>query len=181
MEQETYDNIRNKIIDYLARQSFSERKLLLKVLDLKRRYPKTRRYQEYTHANVQKALDDLSHEGVIDDRRYAREVLEQLMGKTNGVRRIAEKMSRRLIPQPIIDEILREFSEKGRAQDNAKIIKETLRKRDDIMRKHPGLAPNHRLIRSALYTFLARKGYMPDDIAGILDQSIHQNIEIDDE
>ncbi|MCH7493052.1 hypothetical protein IID19_05760, partial [Patescibacteria group bacterium] len=46
-----YQHIKEKLIDYLSRQGFSERKLLQKVIDLKRRYPRTKRYYFYTADN----------------------------------------------------------------------------------------------------------------------------------
>jgi len=168
MEDEVYAHIRNKIIDYLSRQTFSEKKLLSKVLELKRRYPRTKRYEQYTASNVQRVIDDLKGEGIIDDRRYAQDVLRQLRDTTNGIRRISEKMRRRLIPQGIIREVLEDFESQGRPQDYAKIQRETFRKYSELARKHPGLPPDHPKIRTALFAFLARKGYMPDDIGEIL-------------
>jgi hypothetical protein len=48
-----------------------------------------------------------------------------------------------------------------------------MRKYSELVRKYPGLTFRHPTIRTALYVFLARKGYMPDDIRKILEQSFH--------
>ena len=54
-----YQHIKEKIIDYLSRQGFSEGKLLQKVTNLKRHYPHTVRYRFYTPEHVQPVLDEL--------------------------------------------------------------------------------------------------------------------------
>lgn len=167
---EDYQHIKEKIIGYLARQGFSERKLLQKVTDLKRRYPHVRRYRFYTPAHVRMVLDELKAMGLVDDMKYAREVLRQLRDGQNGLYRIKDKMFRRLIPTAIINAVLREWKESGEGQDYTAIIRETKRKNSRLKEKHP--SPNeHYIVKRKLYAFLGQKGYGSDEIREILRQS----------
>lgn len=171
MNQETYSHIREKIIDYLSRQGFSERKLFLKVTNLRKRYPTTARYAGYIGSNVQEVLNDMRREGLIDDASYARDVLRQLKDKKDGPERIRQKLYRRLIPKEIIELVMSEFLREGYVQDFTSIIRETRRKEKELQRKFGASKESSHLIWQKLYAFLAQKGYYPDDIKKIIDES----------
>ncbi len=167
---EDYQHIREKIVDYLARQSFSERKLLQKVTDLKKNYPKTKRYEFYTPVHVQKVLDEFKEQGLINDWQYARDVLRSLKDRKDGIHRIQQKMYRRLIPKEIIEAVLREWREEGKDQDYAVIIRETKRKAERLAEKYPGKREQY-TNRQRLYAFLAQKGYEPEEIGEIIQRA----------
>lgn len=165
--QEDYQHIRDKILEYLSRQGFSEKKLIEKVTRLKKSYPHTKRYRFYTHEHVTRVTGELKEEGVINDHVYAQDVLRQLLNKKNGILRIKQKMYRRLIPPEIIDEVLHEFELTGRQQTYDKIVRDVKNK---LLRlKEKGVPARQHLPR--VYAFLAQKGYLPDDIKHILKQS----------
>lgn len=164
-----YQHIKEKIIDYLARQGFSEKKLLQKVTDLKKHYPHTTRYRFYTPEHVQKVLDELKDIGLVNDAKYAHEVLRQLQDRKDGVYRIKDKMRRRLIPADIIEAVLQEWEQSGVEQDYTAIIRETRRKHERLKEKYPSPKGKY-TVKRKLYAFLAQKGYSADDIKEILRQ-----------
>ncbi|PIT87565.1 MAG: hypothetical protein COU31_02260, partial [Candidatus Magasanikbacteria bacterium CG10_big_fil_rev_8_21_14_0_10_40_10] len=171
MNQETYSHIREKIIDYLSRQGFSERKLFKKVTDLRKRYPSTARYAGYIGSNVQQVINDLKLEGVINDESYARDVLRQLKNKKDGPECIRQKLYCRLIPKETIELVMAEFSQSGFSQDFVSIIRETRRKKDELRKKLGTGKKAGYVLFQKLYAFLAQKGYYPDDISKIIEQS----------
>lgn len=168
---EDYQHIKEKLIDYLSRQGFSERKLLKKVTDLKKNYPRTKRYIFYDRKNVQKVIDELKKDGYIDDKKYARDVLRQLKDRKDGIQRIRQKMYRRLIPEKIINDVLGDWKEKGAKQDFTIILREAKRKYERLLEKHPSKKDVY-TVKNKLYGFLAQKGYQLDEIKKIIDKVI---------
>jgi SOS response regulatory protein OraA/RecX len=166
---EDYQHIKKKIIDYLSRQGFSERKLLQKVTDLKKHYPTTARYRFYTPVHVQKVLDELKGLGLVDDYKFAQSILNQLKDRKDGLYRIKEKMRRRLITQTVIDGVLKEWKQSGQGQDYTAIVRETKRKHDRIKEKFPSSKKEYE-VRRRLYAFLGQKGYVTDEIKRILNR-----------
>ncbi|MFA5051798.1 MAG: regulatory protein RecX [Patescibacteria group bacterium] len=171
--QEDYQHIKEKIVDYLSRQGFSEKKLLQKVTDLKKHYPQTERYRFYTPVHVQKVLDELKGLGLVDDYAFAQSIFRQLKDRKDGLYRIKEKMRRRLIPQSVIDTVLKEWKQSGQGQDYTAIIRETKRKYERLKERFP--APNqHYEIKQKLYMFLGQKGYVADEIKTIIGQALNE-------
>ena len=168
---EDYQHIKEKIIDYLSRQGFSEKKLLQKVTDLKKHYPRTARYEFYTTEHVQKVLNELKDMGLVDDEKYCRDVLRNLQDRKDGLYRIKDKMRRRLIPPSIIEKVLREWKQSGVSQDYTAIVRETKRKLERLNEKHPS-AKGKYVVKQKLYAFLAQKGYGAEEIKEILRRSI---------
>lgn len=172
-QPEDFQHIKDKILDYLSRQGFSERKLLQKVTDLKRHYPTTARYRFYTPEHVQKVLDELKVLGLVDDEKFARDVLHQLQGRKDGLYGIKEKMRRRLIPPDIIEKILGEWKQSGQGQDYSAIIRETKRKYERLKEKFPSAKGDY-TIKGKLYAFLGQKGYVSDEIKEILRRAMEE-------
>ena len=168
---EDYQHIKEKLIDYLSRQGFSEGKLLQKVIDLKRRYPQTKRYYFYTTEHVQKVIDELKATGLIDDWKYADDVLRQLRDRKDGIHRIRQKMHQRMIPAPIIQEVLQAWQNKGTKQDYSAILRDAKRKYQWLLKKYPSQKDRY-TIQSKLYTFLAQKGYTQDEVKEIIRKTI---------
>ena len=166
---EDFQHIKEKLIDYLSSQSFSEAKLIQKVIDLKRRYPKTKRYFFYTKENINKVIGELKSLGYIDDHKYAESVLRQLKDRKDGIQRIRQKMYTRLIPTDIINEVLGEWQEQGAKQDNSIIIRDAKRKYERLCEKHPAKTEKY-TIQTKLYAFIAQKGYTPDQIKEIIEK-----------
>lgn len=164
---EDYQHIKDKLLDYLSRQGFSERKLLKKVTDLKRNYPRTKRYEFYMSKYVQQVIDELKELGYIDDRKYAQAVLRQLRDRKDGIHRIRVKMYQRLIPKDIINEVLEAWQEKGTKQDYTAIIRDAKRKYERLLEKYSSKKDRY-TINSRLYAFLAQKGYTPDEVKEIV-------------
>ncbi len=164
---EDYQHIKDKLYDYLSRQGFSERKLLQKVTDLKRRYPRTKRYLFYTPVHIQKVINELKATGVINDQKYAQDVLRQLRDRKDGIHRIRQKMRQRLIPAPIIEKVLQTWQQSGVKQDYAAIICDAKRKYERLREKYPSKKDRY-TIQSKLYAFLAQKGYAPNEVKEII-------------
>lgn len=165
---EDYQHIKEKIIDYLARQGFSEKKLMRKVTDLKRHYPRTKRYFFYIPEHVQKVINQLKEQGIINDHQYAEEVLCQLRDKKDGIHRIRQKMFSRLIPVSIIEKVLASWKEQGSKQDFARIIREAKRKYERLLEKFPNKKDSY-TIQSKMYAFLAQKGYTSEEVKKIIE------------
>jgi SOS response regulatory protein OraA/RecX len=168
MDQETYNHIREKIIDYLSRQGFSERKLLLKVTKLRERYPYTARYAGYISCNVQEVIDDLKAKGIVNDESYARDVLRQLKNKKDGPERIRQKLYRRLVPKEVIELVMSEFAHEGFTQDFSRFAHDVIRKNRDLVEKHGKSKKASYIIWKKIYAYLAQKGYYPEDIRIIM-------------
>lgn len=166
---EDFQHIREKIVDYLSRQSFSEKKLIQKVTDLKRHYPRTKRYLFYTTEYVQQVINELKAVGLIDDRRYAEGILSQLRDRKDGIHRMRQKMHHRLIPKQIIEDVLREWQSEGMKQDYTAIIRETKRKLERLREKYPSKKQAYQ-IHQKLFTFLGQKGYAVDEVRRILSE-----------
>ncbi|XOU94609.1 MAG: regulatory protein RecX [Candidatus Kerfeldbacteria bacterium] len=164
---EDFQHIKEKLIDYLSRQGFSEAKLIQKVTDLKRRYPKTKRYFFYTKENIIKVTNELKDLGLINDRKYAESVLRQLKDRKDGIQRIRQKMYTRLIPTSIINEVLGEWQDQGTKQDDSIIIRDAKRKYERLCEKHQAKKEKY-TIQTKLYAFIAQKGYTPDQIKEII-------------
>jgi|GEM_PF-5858995 len=168
MNEETYAHIRDKILDYLSRQGFSEKKLLHKVTDLRRRYPHTNRYAGYIASNVLKVIGDLKKEGIINDEAFARDVLRQLKDKKDGPERIRQKMYRRLIPKGIIEKVMQEFAADSFQQDFSSIVRDVRRKKEDLVDKYGRSRKASYVIWQKVYAYIAQKGYYPDDVRIIM-------------
>lgn len=168
-----YQHIKDKILDYLSRQGFSERKLLQKVTDLKRHYPQTARYRFYTPEHVQKVLDELKVLGLVDDEKFCRDILRQLLDRKDGLYRIKDKMRRRLIPPAIIEKVLGEWKQSGVAQDYTAIVRETKRKYERLKEKFPSPKEQY-AVKGKLYAFLAQKGYGVEEIREIIKRAVEE-------
>jgi SOS response regulatory protein OraA/RecX len=107
----------------------------------------------------------------VDDYTFAHGILRQLVDRKDGFYRIKEKMRRRLIPQSVIDKVLKEWKESGVGQDFASIVRETIRKYDRLKAKYQS-PKNEYEIRGKLYAFLGQKGYVADEIKEILKRVI---------
>lgn len=167
---EDYQHIKEKLIDYLSRQSFSEKKLIQKVTDLKRRYPQTKRYIFYTSEHTQKVIDELKSIGLINDRKYAEDILRQLRDRKDGIHRIRQKMHQRMIPAPIIENVLQTWQNQGVKQDYSVIIRDAKRKYERLCEKYPSKKDRY-TVNTKLYAFLAQKGYTPDEIKEIISKT----------
>ncbi len=100
---------------------------------------------------IENALEDLSRQGILDDAKYAKDLMARLtMGKAAGRHKIAFELKRHGIPKGIQNELLGTLSaesEAERALEQARI-------------KWAGWAsidPQKR--KKRLYDFLIRKGY----------------------
>lgn len=166
-------HIYSKIVDYLSRQGFSESKLLQKVLLLKKRYPQTRRYDEYTKENVLEVLRQMREEGIVNDERYARDVLRQLKDGKNGIRLIEMKMRQRLIPFDIIEKILHDPHE-GLEQDYARILMELRTRKIRLEKKYKHDPRSRYLVRGRLQQYCASRGFLASEVQTLTQQVLSE-------
>lgn len=100
---------------------------------------------------IEKALAELSAQGILDDSKYAKDLMARLtLGKAAGRHKIAFELKRHGIPKRIQNELLGTLS----AED------ETERALEQARNKWTGWAaidPQKR--KKRLYDFLIRKGY----------------------
>lgn len=105
----------------------------------------------FSAVSVEKTLEQLSDQGVLDDARYARDLVTRLtFGKAAGRHKIAFELKRHGVSKTVRQEILGTISnadEVGRALEQARIK----------WAGWKGLDPQKR--KKRLYDFLVRKGY----------------------
>jgi len=159
-------NIYNKILDYLSKRDYSEEKLIQKITDLKKHYPRSRRYQNYNRENAEIALVLIKEYGYLDEERYARNLFDCLINKKDGLQRIKQKMLNRLIKKNIIDQLINDFQKESK-QDLTRIIELTKTKRGQLEKKYKNDRIKTIQIKPKLYLFLQQKGYTGDEIKRI--------------
>lgn len=100
---------------------------------------------------IDQALDHVRDQGILDDTKYARDLMARLtLGKAAGRRKVAFELRRRGIPPKTREELLGSLSDE----------EETERALDQARLKWSGwsrLDPQKR--KKRLYDFLIRKGY----------------------
>ena len=163
-----FANIYSKILDYLARQDYSEAKLLEKVLNLPKYYSKTKRYENYTRENVEAVIEVLKEKGLIDENKFLERMLERSLSGEHGLRRIQQKMYQRRYKKENIKKVLDEFQEKNIQFDLTRISEKTKKKKQDFERKYKGDKVKLSQIRGRLFQFLGQKGYGVEEINKVL-------------
>ena len=105
----------------------------------------------YPDEAIDRALDELKNQGVLDDAKYAKDLMARLkFGKASGRHKIAFELKRHGISKKISDEMLGTLSaadETERALEQARLKWSGWSKLDPQKRK------------KRLYDFLIRKGY----------------------
>ena len=162
-------NIYNKMLDYLSERDYSEEKLIQKIMDLKKHYPRSRRYQNYIRENAEKALSLVKEYGFLNEERYTRNLLDYLINKKDGLRLIRQKMLNRLIKKDIVEKIIDEFRKESE-QDLTRIIELTKSKREQLQKKYKNDWIKTAQINAKLYLFAQQKGYTNDEIKKILSE-----------
>ncbi|PKL72093.1 hypothetical protein CVV26_02990 [Candidatus Kuenenbacteria bacterium HGW-Kuenenbacteria-1] len=160
-------NIYNKMLDYLSKRNYSEKKLIQKIIDLKKYYPYSQRYQNYTRENAKIAMALVKEYGFLNENQYARNLLDYLINKKDGLRRIRQKMLNRLIKKEIVEKTINEFQKKSK-QDLTRIIELTKLKREQLQKKYKGDWKKTAQINNKLYLFIQQKGYTNDETKEIL-------------
>jgi regulatory protein len=105
----------------------------------------------FSEGIIDRALNELGEQGVLDDARYARDLMARLtLGKAAGRHKIAFELKRHGIPQKIRNELLGTLSNEDeieRALEQSRLKWTGWSKLDPQKRK------------KRLYDFLIRKGY----------------------
>lgn len=102
-------NIYNKMLDYLSKRNYSEEKLIQKIINLKKYYPYSQRYQNYNRENAEIALSLVKEYGFLNEEQYGRNLLDCLVNKKDGLMRIRQKMLNRLIKKDVVEKIISKF------------------------------------------------------------------------
>lgn len=123
----------------------------------------------YSAKAIQTALSELSDQGVLDDKAYARNLLARLAhGKGSGRRQIAFELKRHGVPEPVRKDLLdslTEGSEKERARELAKL-------------KWPQCAKlDTRKAKKKIFDHLLRKGYDFQVVRDVLDEILKEDTE----
>ncbi|MFH1838587.1 MAG: RecX family transcriptional regulator [Candidatus Kuenenbacteria bacterium] len=160
-------NIYNKMLNYLSKRNYSEEKLIQKIINLKKYYPHSQRYQNYIRENAEIAISLIKEYGFLNEEQYARNLLNYLINKKDGLMRIKQKILNRLIKKNIVEKIINEFRKKSN-QDLTRIIELTKLKREQLQKKYKNDWKKIAQINSKLYLFIQQKGYISDEIEKIL-------------
>lgn len=161
-------NIYHKMIDYLSTADMSETRLVNRVCRLKKLYPDSERYRNYTEENCRKVIGVLREEGLVNEQRYAERLFHSLRDKKDGLYVLRRKMLQRAIQKNIVDAIIHEFTTSGDSQDLSMIVEATKAKKSILQKKYANDAQKDRKVRFALQSWLVLKGYRQDDISAIL-------------
>lgn len=167
-ETEAFTNIKNKLLDYLSRQDYSEAKLLEKVLQLKKNYPSTQRYTHYTKKNVLIAIEHLKKYGIINEIRFLEAMLASGLRSEYGIRRITQRMYQRGYKKEHIALVLAKHKENENERDFSKIVRLAQQRKQTLLRKYPNEHPSQ--IKKRLIGYLAQKGFEYDEISSLLEQ-----------
>ncbi|HCC22665.1 TPA: hypothetical protein DF272_00595 [Candidatus Falkowbacteria bacterium] len=163
-----FTNICNKILDYLGRQDYSEAKLVEKVTNLKKYYPKTKRYDNYTSENVTRVIEELKKKGVMDEVKFLTRMLEAYLGREYGIRTIERKMRERKYKKENIVEVIDSYRRSGSEFDYTKIEKVAVKKKEQWEKKYYDDKQKFYQIKTKLYVWLAQKGFESGEIKQII-------------
>lgn len=167
-EDEDLQHIYQKMLEWLSIGAVSEQRLVDRIVRLRRLYPETYRYRNYTRENAGAVTKYLKQQGLVDDRRLAERLFELLKDKKDGLRAIRRKMLARKLPVKIVDAVLKEFTEQGIMQDHEKILAAVRLKHARLKEKYGADPKKKYQIRPKLYAWLAMRGYNPDESSEIL-------------
>jgi regulatory protein len=141
---QTYD----RALNMLAFQARSAR-------DLRRRLVQ----KGETEAHVDRAIERLAANGLVDDAQYARQLARsKVLGQGASKRRLQQEMFKRGVARDVADEAIAEVLE-DEGVDQGELVERVARKKARSLAKLD--APTR---RRRLYAFLARRGYEGDDI-----------------
>ena len=144
---------RQKALDLLSRRSHFE-------LELERKL----RQRRYPEAEVAETLDKLRAQGLVDDRRSAREFVRARLARApEGRRKLAAELARRGVAAEIVTETLDDLTD---ADDRA--LAHQAAERWRRTRSRPGRSAARE--RAALARHLAGRGFSERAIYSILDQ-----------
>lgn len=141
-----------------------------KMLSLKKRFPQSRRYQNFSVANIQAGLDKLKEIGALNEKRSLKNMAEYSLSGAYGQRRLKLKMIRRGYPKNLVEEVLAEFKEQNIPHDLDKIIKIAKLKKKNMEEKFRSDHKKLRTIRQRLIQFLANRGFDYEVINKILEK-----------
>jgi len=165
-QTQDYQYIKDKILDYLSIQDYSEAKLLQKVLLLKQRYPKTKRYKNYTKPNIEFVIKRLVELKVIDEIRFLENLIYSSLASKYGIKKIQQKMYIKMYKRSNIEKILAKYNEDKPEKDFTKITTLTKFKKDTLLRKYPNESTYD--IDKRLFNFIAQKGFEYEEIKEII-------------
>lgn len=157
-----------KAVEYLAARDYSRRGLRNKLVSLKKRFPKNKRYDCLTPENVDIVLDYLVESGMLNERRAVRRLFEHSLDGVYGKYRIKQKLLQRKFSKEIVDEEFREFQEDAAEADFTRIIEKTRSRKRTLEHRYAHDAEKLSQIKTKLIAFLSQRGYDYDEIQKIL-------------
>ncbi len=169
-ESRIHDLIYKRALTVLGRRDCSQAQLRASLLNLKKWYPKSKLYSEYTSDRVDQVIKELEEARLLDEKRALRNMLEA--GKTGryGINRIRLRMLRNRYRREYIDEVLREYGDYGSQQDFSKIVKVARTKKAAWEKKYADDRRKLMTVPGRIRMLLAQKGFTAKDAAAILKQ-----------
>src|SRR3989338_11224012 len=146
------------VLNYLNHRDASSGRLVEYVSQLPRRYPQTRRYHGFTRDQAKSVVEQLQHIGVVDDLRYAKNMLASLRQRTIGAAKILAHLRRRRVSEEVIRSVsLAEDS--GGLRDLRRAITDAQRKCDHLLRQAGSDRRKRSRVKLSVASFLLRRGY----------------------
>lgn len=169
-EQGILRAIYKRALTVLGRRDCSQQQLRTSLLNLKKWYPKSRLYKEYTSDRVDQVIRELEESGLLDERRALRNMLEAGRTGKYGINRLRLRMIRNRYKKEHIDAVLREYGDYGSQQDFSKIVHVVRLKKASWEKKYAGDRRKLMSVPGRIRMLLAQKGFTPQDAAAILKQ-----------
>lgn len=155
-----------RAISRLAARDYSRKGLEGKLVDLKKRFPKNTIYPFFTIPTVREVIDSLVEQGLINEERSIRNIIESSLSGRYGQYRIVMKLKRKLYPTTLIENIFKEYApikrDLERITDSAKL-------KYEIFKRKAGTDKQKIFqIKNKLRMFLAYRGFNSDEIEKII-------------
>jgi len=163
-----YKNIYTTALNYLATRDFSVSRMRTKLTTLPQRYPKSKRYKDYSPANIEQVLKDLIRLDLLNDERSARHVIEISLRGKFGLRRVRMNLIRQDYPKLLVDELIKECEEGKPERDLTMIVAIIKNKKRQLTKRYEGDKQKLYSIKNRLMQQLAQGGFNFDEIKEIL-------------
>lgn len=155
-----------RAISRLSARDYSQKGLESKLVDLKKRFPRNTIYPLFTTTAVREVIDSLVKQGLIDEERSIRNIIESSMAGKLGQYRIVMSLKRKGYPSTLIESLFKEYSPVKRDLER---ITESAKLKYEIFKRKAG-DDNQKIfqIKNKLRMFLAYRGFNSEEIEKII-------------
>lgn len=155
-----------RAISRLAARDYSQKGLEGKLVDLKKRFPRNQIYPFFTTTAVREVIQLLVKEGLINEQRSIRNIIESSLSGKLGQYRIIMKLKHKGYPSELIESIFKEYAPVKRDLDR---ITESAKLKYTLFKRKAGEDKQKIFqIKNKLRMFLAYRGFNSDEIEKII-------------